>query len=109
MLCRCRNATLQARVALVSKEEQDKAKSTAVEDFLPLRQLGVNGRGLPCEDEIALATVNTRKELQKKRKAEKHNKDKENTERPRKGAKTCAQRPDRKKENGGAKASKGNI
>ncbi len=70
VLCRYRNATLLARVALVSKEEQDKAKSTVVEDFLPLRQLGVNGRGLPCEDEIALATVNTWKELEKKRKPE---------------------------------------
>ncbi len=74
---------------MVSKEAHDKAKTTVVEDHLPLGDLGVEFRGLPCEQEIALANVNKRKEQEKTRKAlkEKKYKDKEIIEPPRKASK----------------------
>ncbi len=93
-LARCTKVALLARVALVSKEAQDKAKTTVVEDHLPLGDLGAEFRGLPCEQEIALANVNKRKELEKTRKALKEikDKDKEIVEPPRKSAKASGKR-----------------
>ena len=72
VLYRCsKKSCLLARVALVSKEEQDKAKITSAEDHLPLTDLQDNLRGLPCEAEIALANVNKRNQAEKKRKFQK--------------------------------------
>ena len=89
MLYHCiRNAALLARVALVSKEEQDKARKSSAEEHVPLTYLGENLRGLPCEAEIALANVDKRKEAEKKRKEQKctsnvpTTRDKDNAEPP---------------------------
>ena len=94
VLYRCRkNPCLLARVALVSKEEQDQAKKRSAEDHLPLRDLEDNLRGLPCEAEIALANVNKRKGAEEKRQVKKctskltTTRDKENAEPPLKAKK----------------------
>jgi len=101
------NSTPIARVALVSKEEQDKTKTIFVEEHLPLRALGVNGRGLPCEDEIALTNVNKRKELEKTRKSMKDNKDTENAQPHGKVTTSSSKQLDRKKRGDGANRCKG--
>ncbi len=92
---------------MVSKEKQDKAKTSFVEEHLPLRALGVNGRGLPCEDEIALTNVNERKELEKARKSMKDNKDTENAHPLGKATASSSKRLDSKKGGGGASRCKG--
>ena len=110
MLYHCiRNVALLARVALVSKEEQDKARKSSAEEHVPLTDFGENLRGLPSEAEIALANVNKRKEAEKKCKEQKctsnvpTTRDKDNAEPPLKGKKTLNPRQDRQK--AGAKAS----
>ena len=93
-LARYMKVVILARVVLVSKEAQDKAKTTVVEDHLPLGDLGVEFRGLPCEQEIAMANVNKRKELEKTCKAPKEKKDmdKEIVEPPQKASKASGKR-----------------
>ncbi len=73
---------------MVSKEERDKAKTSFVEEYIPLRDLDVNGIMLPCENGITLVDVNKQKELEKTRKSMKNNKDKENASSPWKATKS---------------------
>jgi hypothetical protein len=105
----CKNAPLLTGVALISNEEQNKARKSSAEEHVPLKDLEDNIRGLPCEAEIALANVNKRKEAKKKRKDQKCSsnvpltRDKDNVEPPLKAKKNLNPRQDRQK--AGAKAS----